>query len=126
MLLAKAALGVGGALAVAGAYTFHEGVIRVDVDEYRAGGDHVHFWVPAALVPMAMHVVPKEHFHNCAAQGKEFLPLTHVLIKELKKYPDTVFVEVKDGAQHVVVRTQAGDCRLTWTTPMSPRMSACR
>ena len=55
MLLAKAALGVGATLALATAYTFREGVIRVDVDEYRAGGSHVHFWVPAAAVPMAMH-----------------------------------------------------------------------
>jgi hypothetical protein len=35
MLLAKAALGMGSALVLAGAYTFHEGVIRVDVDEFR-------------------------------------------------------------------------------------------
>jgi hypothetical protein len=38
MLLAKAALGIGGTLAAAGAYTFHQGVLRIDVDEYRAGG----------------------------------------------------------------------------------------
>ena len=51
MLLAKAALGVSGALVLAGAYTFREGVIRVDVDEYRDGGSHVHMWLPAAATP---------------------------------------------------------------------------
>lgn len=35
LLLAKAALGLGAFVAVAGAYVFHEGVIHVDVDESR-------------------------------------------------------------------------------------------
>ena len=42
MLLAKAALGLGGTIVLAGAYTFHKGVIRVDVDEFRTGSSHVH------------------------------------------------------------------------------------
>lgn len=108
MLLAKAALGVGGALAVAGAYTFHEGVIRVDVDEFHAGGSHVHMWVPAALVPMTMHLVPKHHFREAAEHARDFLPLTHALIKELKRFPNAEFVEVRDGAQRIVIRTQDG------------------
>ena len=37
IFLAKAALGFGVTIAVVGAYVFHEGVIRVDVDENRAG-----------------------------------------------------------------------------------------
>ena len=61
MLLAKAALGLGGTLVLAGAYTFREGLIRMDVDEYRAGGSHVHMWLPAAMVPMAIHFVPKRN-----------------------------------------------------------------
>src|SRR5438105_8874559 len=74
MLLAKAALGVSGALVAAGAYAFHEGVIRVDVDEYRAGGSHVHMWVPAAMVPMAMHFVPKHDLCDAAQHAREVLP----------------------------------------------------
>ena len=69
MLLAKAALTVGGALVLAGAYTMREGVIRIDVDEYRAGGSHVHMWVPAAAVPMVLHFVPTEHLRH----GSEIL-----------------------------------------------------
>ena len=105
ILLAKAALGMGGALVLAGAYTFHEGVIRVDVDEYRAGGSHIHMWVPAALVPMTMHFVPKHHLRDAAEQAREFLPLAHVLIKELKRFPDADFVEVRDDDHHVQIRT---------------------
>lgn len=106
ILLAKAALGLGGTLVLAGAYTFHEGVIRVDADESRSGGCHVHFWVPAAAVPMAMHFVPKEHLREAAEHARDFLPLAHAIVKELKKYPDFDLLEVTDGGgKHVQIRT---------------------
>lgn len=38
LVLAKVALGLGATLAMTTAYVFHEGVIRVDVDEHRPGG----------------------------------------------------------------------------------------
>ncbi len=117
MLLAKAALGVSGALVMAGAYTFHEGVIRVDVDEFRAGGSHVHLWVPAAVVPMAMHLVPKHDLRNATEQAREFLPVVHALFKELKKFPDAEFVEVKDEDQHVQIRTRGGKLQIDVEAP---------
>ena len=58
MLIAKIALGMASTVALATVYTFREGVIRVDVDEFRDGGSHVHVWVPAAAVPMAVHLRP--------------------------------------------------------------------
>ncbi len=112
MLLAKAALGVSGALVAVGAYTFHEGVIRVDVDEFREGGSHVHMWVPAAMVPMAMHFVPQHHLSNASCHAREFLPVAHALFKELKNFPDAEFVEVKDGEQHVQIRTHGGKLQI--------------
>ena len=117
MLLAKAALGLGGALVVAGAYTFHEGVIRVDVDEFRPGGSHVHLWVPAAAVPMAMHFVPKHPLCDAAQRAQEFLPVAHALFKELKKFPDTEFVEVNDDEQHVRIRTDGEKLQIDVDTP---------
>src|SRR5271154_6348613 len=100
-LLAKAALGLGGTLVLAGAYTMREGVIRVDVDEFRDGGSHVHMWVPAAAVPMALHFVPEKHMRHVTFQAREAMPILHALAKELKKYPEADFVEVDDGNQHV-------------------------
>lgn len=117
MLLAKAALGISGALVAAGAYTFHEGVIRVDVDEFRAGGSHVHLWVPAAMVPIAMHFVPKHHFSNAACHAREFLPVAHSLFKELRNFPDAEFVEVKDDDQHVQIRTREGKLQIDVDDP---------
>jgi hypothetical protein len=117
MLLAKAALGMGGALVLAGAYTFHEGVIRVDVDEYREGGSHIHMWVPAAVVPMTMHFVPRERLREAAMRSQEFTPLAHALVKELKNFPEADFVEVKDGEDHVQIRTHAGKLQIDVDEP---------
>jgi hypothetical protein len=117
MLLAKAALGVSGALVAAGVYTFHEGVIRVDVDEFRAGGSHIHMWVPAAVVPMTMHFVPKHHFRDAAEHARDFLPMAHALLKELKKFPDTDLVEIQDDDQHAQIRTHDGKLQIDVEDP---------
>ena len=106
ILLAKVALGFGTTLAVAGAYTFREGVIRVDVDEFRQGGSHVHMWVPAAAVPMALRLVPKHHLHCASFQAREAMPVVRAMFHELRNYPNTVFVEVTDGDQHVRVMVE--------------------
>ena len=117
ILLAKAALGVTGTLFVAGAYTFHEGVIRIDVDEHRAGGSHVHMWVPAAAVPMAMHLVPQKQLREAVEHSREALPIAHAIVKELKKYPDVDLVEVVDGKQHVQIRTHNGKLQIDVEAP---------
>jgi hypothetical protein len=117
ILLAKAALGLTGTLAVAGAYTFHEGVIRIDVDEYRDGGSHVHLWVPAAVLPMTMHLVPREHLRQAAEHAREFMPIARAIVKELKKYSDVELVEVRDGEQHVQIRTHKGKLQIDVEEP---------
>lgn len=117
LLLAKAALGIGGTLVLAAAYTFHEGVIRVDVDEYRDGGSHVHFWVPAAAVPMAMHFTPRRNMMHGAENAREFLPVARAIVRELKKYPDAEFVEVTDATEHVRVRTHDGKLQIDVDAP---------
>jgi len=108
VLLAKAALGLGGTLVLAGAYTMREGVIRIDVDEFRSGGSHVHMWVPAAAVPMAMHLVADKHWRHASDHAREAMPILHAVVKELKKYPNSEFVEIDDNKEHVRVRTVGG------------------
>jgi len=117
LLLAKAALGLGGTLVLAGAYTMREGVIRIDVDEYRSGGSHVHMWVPAAAVPMALHFIPEKHMHHVTHEAREAMPILHAFVKELKKYPDAEFVQIDDGNQHVRVRTVAGRLQIDVDAP---------
>ena len=108
MLLAKIALGLASTVAFAAVYTFREGVIRVDVDEYRAGGSHVHLWVPAAAVPIALRCAPRDHMQNAAEHIKPWIPTIRQLAKELEKYPEANLVEVIDGDDHVQIRTHAG------------------
>jgi hypothetical protein len=117
MLLAKAALGLGGTLFLAGAYTMREGLIRIDVDEFRSGGSHVHMWVPAAAVPMAMHFVPSKHMRHASQQAREALPILHAFVKELRKYPDADFVEIDDNNQHVRMRTHGGKLQIDVDAP---------
>jgi len=117
VLLAKAALGLGTTLVLAGAYTMREGVIRVDVDEFRSGGSHVHMWVPAAAIPMAMHLVPDKHWRHASDHAREAMPILRAVVKELKKYPDSDFVQVDDGNQHVRVRTVGGRLQIDVDAP---------
>lgn len=108
VLLAKVALGFAATVVMAGAYTFHEGVLRVDVDETHGRGSHVHVWVPAAIVPMALHFVPRSKMERAGENAAEFMPLVHAVAKELQKYPEAELVEVQDGPQYVRIRTHNG------------------
>jgi hypothetical protein len=123
MLLAKLALGFCGTIFLAGAYTFHEGVMRVDEDN--SDGQHVHVWVPAAIVPMAMHVIPDRHFEHAIAQAGPWLPTLRALIKELKSYPEAELVDVEDGRQHVRIRTHQGKLLIDVTEPDENVHVAC-
>ena len=119
MLIAKLALGFGSTILLAGAYTFREGTIRVDVDEIREGGSHVHFWVPAAAIPMALHLVPKgrlEHEHGMR-EMREWMPTMRTFLKEMQKYPNAEFVDVQDNEQHVHIGTHNGKLQIDVDQP---------
>lgn len=108
LILAKAALGLCGTMALATVYTFQEGVVRVDVDENFSGGSHVHFWLPAKAVSAGMHLMPQRNLREAAHQARPFLPVLRQLSKELPKYPNTVFVDVTDNHEHVRIMTVDG------------------
>lgn len=108
MILAKLALGAVGTLAFATVYTFREGTIRVDVDEHRPGGSHVHFWVPAAAVPAVLHFVPDDKLQEATDHAREALPIVKIVAAELEKYPNTDFVQVDGEDEHVKVSVRNG------------------
>jgi len=115
LVLAKVALGLSATLAMSTAYVFHEGVIRVDVDEHRHGGSHVHFWVPATTVSAGMRLaslVPQHPLERAAEQIKPHLPMFRVMAKELQKYPNAEFLDVTDEEQHVHIATVNGKLRI--------------
>jgi hypothetical protein len=106
MLFAKVALGFCGSLALLTVYAFHDGVLQVD--EEHTGGRHIHVWAPAAIVPVALRVVPKRHFEHAAAEMGPWMPTVRALTKELRKFPDAEFVDVHDANEHVRIATRNG------------------
>lgn len=125
VLLAKVALGFGASVVLAGAYTFREGLLRVDVDESHRNGSHVHLWVPAAMVPMAMHFVPRRKMLEVGEKAGPFMPLVHAVAKELQRYPEAELVEVIDGEQHVRIRTHNGSLLIDVDEPGEQVHVAC-
>lgn len=112
LIAAKIVLGLGATLVMSTAYVFHEGVISVDVDEYKAGGSHVHFWVPATAVNAGLHVVPRRNLEEAARQARPYLPALRELAKGLKKYPNAELVDVRDGKDHVRVALVDGKIQI--------------
>jgi hypothetical protein len=112
LILAKVALALGTAAAVAGVYVLHEGVIRVDVDEHRGSGSHVHLWVPATVVSVGMHFVPKDQLNRTTEQMRPFLPALREMARELEKYPNLELVDVTNARDHVRVAMVDGKLRI--------------
>jgi len=108
VLLAKLALGFTGTLAMATVYTFRDGVVNVEVEQHGPDGTNVHVWAPAAVVPMVLHFVPNQKLGEAHEKVAEFLPTIRTLTKELKKYPNAEFVDVRDGKDHVRVGVHNG------------------
>jgi hypothetical protein len=116
LLLAKVALGLGATMVMSTAYIFHDGVIRVDVDENRRDGSHIHFWVPATAVSAGLCIVPRHNLVRVADEARPFLPAMRQMVKELKKYPDADFVDVTDASDHLRISTVGGKIHLDAVT----------
>lgn len=123
MLFAKIALGCCGTVVLAGAYAFHEGIMSVNEDH--PGGRHVHVWLPAAVVPMAMHFVPAHYLARAAAQAGPWLPTVRAVTKALEKHPDADLVDVRDAHQHVHIRAHRGKLLIDVDAPDETVHVAC-
>jgi hypothetical protein len=57
-----------------------------------------------------MHFVPRHNMQHAAEQVRPWLPTLRALTKELEKYPNAEFVDVRDndGDQHVRISTHNG------------------
>jgi hypothetical protein len=123
LLAGKVALGCLGTLVLAGAYTCHEGILRVDEDH--GDGRRVHVWVPAAVVPMALHVVPRDYLADAARNAGPWLPTVRVLAKELAKYPDAELVDLDSDNEHVHIRTHLSTLLIDVQSPGENVHVAC-
>ena len=108
LIAAKVALGLGLTAAMACTYVFHEGVVRVDVDQHRDNGTHMHLLLPATLVSAGLHLVPQEKIQCTAQNMRPYLPMIRELSKELEKYPNAELVDVADGEDQVRITMTNG------------------
>src|SRR5260221_2658022 len=104
LLLAKIGVGFLGTAMVAGAAVSSEGFISIKVHEKQADGTHLSLIVPAALIPAALHFVPREHLRGAPENLRQYLPIIDAAIHALEDTPDGVFVEVSEPGEHVVVQ----------------------
>jgi hypothetical protein len=104
ILLAKFGVGLLGTAMVAGAAVSSEGFIHVRVHEKQAGGTHLNLIVPAAIVPAALHFMPKQNLAETSRDIRRYLPIIDAAIPALEDCPDGILVEVKDPQEHVLIQ----------------------
>ena len=108
ILLAKLGVGVLGTAVVAGAALSSEGFIHVNVNEKAADGHHINLIVPAALVPVTLRFVPRQHLAEAAQNLRANMAIIDAAFHALEQCPDGVFVEVTEPGEHVMVAKYGG------------------
>jgi hypothetical protein len=117
MFLAKLGVGVLGTALVGGAALSSEGFIHVKVKEKAPGGTHINLLVPAAAVPMALSLVPRDNLRDASSQLREYMPIIDAAVPALRECPDGVLVEVRDATDHVLITKSGGSLVIDVTDP---------
>jgi hypothetical protein len=102
-LSSVALLGAASLAGTAAVVTYNAGAVRVSVDEKSPKGDHVHVFVPAIVVPVALGFVPAKNFHVRDKDVHQWLPLLKAATEELDRCPDATLVEVTGPDEHVKI-----------------------
>lgn len=92
-----------GTMITGGVMVYEGGSVRVSVHEKRADGTHISFLVPAAAVPVALGVVPREHLKDAARQIRPWVPAIQAASEALGRAGDCTLVEVRDPHEHVLI-----------------------
>jgi len=107
IFLAKLGIGVLSTTLVGTAAVCSEGFIHVTVHEKQPGGDNITLIVPAAVVPVALHFVSRQHLADASENLWQYLPAIDAAVPVLEECPDGVLVEVVDPGEHVLI-TKSG------------------
>ena len=94
---------------IGGAMLFHEGAIKVDVQEKREGGDHVFVIAPATILTWGVNLVPQDKLPRLPRQAREALPAIQAGAAELERLPDFILVDVQERDEHVKVQKIGGN-----------------
>jgi hypothetical protein len=108
LLVGNVGIGFMGTILVGGAIIASEGFIHVKVHEKQANGTHMSLIVPAMIVPLTMHFVPRRYLRDPSENLRQFIPLIDATIAGLADCPDGPLVEVMDPDSHVTVVKSGG------------------
>lgn len=108
ILLAKLGIGVLGTALVTGAALSSEGFIHVKVDEREPDGHHINLIVPAAMVPVTLKFVPRQHLADAAQNLRANMAIIDAAFPALEQCPDGVFVEITEPGEHIFVAKSGG------------------
>ncbi len=108
ILLAKLGIGVLGTALVTGAALSSEGFIHVKVDEREPDGHHINLIVPAAMVPVTLKFVPRQHLADAAQNLRADMAIIDAAFPALEQCPDGVFVEITEPGEHIFVAKSGG------------------
>jgi hypothetical protein len=100
---------LGGALGlvmVGGAIVYNEGAVRVDVRERTRDGQHIYLLVPAAVLPVAARLIPKDKLKDAPREIRPWLPTIQAATKELARCADGPLVQVDSKSEHVKIHKQ--------------------
>ena len=86
---------------VGGAFVYNEGAVRVDVREKARDGSHIYVVVPAAVLPVAARLIPKDKLKDAPREIGPWLPTIKAASKELVRCADGPLVEVDSNREHV-------------------------
>lgn len=108
LILGKIAVGFMGTMLVGAAVVSSEGFIHVKVHEKQPDGTHISLVVPAMIMPVAAHFIPRRNFEGASENLQQYLPLIDAAISGLAECPDGPLVEVVDSDSHVNVVKSGG------------------
>jgi hypothetical protein len=104
-------------MTLATAVVLKDGLIEVKVDEHRKEGSHIHLILPATLATWGVQLAPKNRVREKLRREQEHLALAAVVLHELERAPDTVFVQVESTREHVRLETRSGNLRVDVDDP---------
>lgn len=93
-----------GALA---ALVYSTGTVSVEVAQVE--GQDLSIGVPAALITLALMVVPDDLYAEAAHELRPYWPAVREFCRQLGDCPDAVFVEVRGGEDELVIVSKRED-----------------
>lgn len=108
-------------LALVGSKVLTAGSIDIDVVEKHGGGSTVGIHMPAAIVPVAVHLMPSFKVDDIRTEmgpeARDALRIAAAVIGELERVPDAVLVEVMDDTDIVTVEKRDGGLHIYVDSP---------